>query len=67
MCHNNLFIGLEILLDDAVGWPLRAPVPDHSRAALDNLPGAALPVNLAEAGPLAQLHVAVNLREISKL
>ena len=33
------------------------------RAALDELPGAALPVNLAEPGPLPQLHVVVNLRK----
>ena len=41
--------------------PLGPPVSDHGRAALDDLPGAALPVDLAEAGPLTQLHVAVHL------
>ena len=44
-----------------MGRTLSTPVPDHCGAALDNLPGAALSVNLAETRPLAQLHVAVNL------
>ena len=59
----GLFVGLEILLHHAVGGPLGAPVPDHGGAALDDLPGAALPVYLAEPGPLAQLHVAVDLEK----
>ena len=33
----------------------------HSCRALDDLPGFALLVNLAEAGPLSQLHVGVHL------
>ena len=33
----------------------------HSCRALDDLPGLALLVDLAEAGPLAQLHVRVHL------
>ena len=33
----------------------------HSRGAFDDLPGLALLVNLAEAGPLPKLHVGVNL------
>ena len=33
----------------------------HSRGALDDLPGLALLVDLAEAGPLAKLHVGVHL------
>ena len=44
-----------------MGRTLGAPVPDHGGAALDNLPGAALSVNLAETRPLSKLHVAVNL------
>ena len=53
---------LEVLLEDVVGWTLLAPVPDDTRGALDHLPSLALPVDLAESSPLAQLHVAVNLR-----
>ena len=67
MWNTELFIGLEILLDHAVGRTLGAPVPDHCGAALDDLPGAALPVNLAEPGPLAQLHIAVNLENYKAL
>ncbi len=56
-----LFVGLEILLDQSKGGSLRAP--DHSGAALDDLPGAAHTVDLAELVLLAQLHVGVNLRK----
>lgn len=45
---------------------LLAPVPDHTGGTLDDLPGLPLAVNLAEAGPLAQLHVAVDLSEDSQ-
>ena len=44
-----------------MGRSLLAPVPDDGAGALDDLPGLALLVDLAEAGPLAQLHVGVNL------
>ena len=44
--------------------PLLAPVPDHTGGTLDHLPGLPLAVDLAEAGPLAQLHVAVHLDEV---
>merc|ERR1719499_1316661 len=71
-CNNDEFLqitggfvasslGLEVLLEDVVGGSLLAPVPDDTRGALDHLPSLALPVDLAEAGPLAQLHVAVHL------
>ena len=40
---------------------LLAPVPDDAGRTLDHLPGLPLAVDLAEAGPLAQLHVAVHL------
>merc|ERR1719411_1915297 len=54
-------LGLEVLLEDVVGGSLLAPVPDDTRGALDHLPSLALPVDLAEAGPVAQLHDAVHL------
>merc|ERR1719411_1360195 len=72
-CNNDEFLqnitggfvasslGLEVLLEDVVGGSLLAPVPDDTRGALDHLPSLALPIDLAEAGPLAQLHVAVHL------
>ena len=44
--------------------PLLAPVPDHTGGTLDHLPGLPLAVYLAQAGPLAQLHVAVHLDEV---
>ena len=43
---------LEVLLEDVVGGSLLAPVPDDTRGALDHLPSLALPVDLAESGPL---------------
>merc|ERR1712064_216183 len=43
--------------------PLLAPVPDDAGRTFHHLPGLPFAVNLAEAGPLAQLHVAVNLDE----
>merc|ERR1719411_2059792 len=54
-------LGLEVFLEDVVGGSLLAPVPDDTRGALDHLPSLALAVDLAEASPLAQLHVAVHL------
>merc|ERR1719284_350399 len=56
-----LSLGLEVLLEDVVGGSFLAPVPDDTGGTLDHLPGLALAVDLAQAGPLAQLHVAVNL------
>merc|ERR1711879_473420 len=54
-------LGLEVLLEDVVGRTLLAPVPDDTRGTFDHFPSLALAVDLAEAGPLAQLHVAVHL------
>merc|ERR1719384_2590376 len=58
---KDLLVGLEVVLEHIVGCALAAPVTHHSCRALDNLPGLALLVDLAEAGPLAQLHVGVHL------
>jgi len=58
-----LSLGLQVLLENVVGGPLLAPVPDDSAGALDDLPGLALLVDLAQTGPLAQLHVGVDLDE----
>ena len=44
-----------------MSWPLTTPVSDDTGTALDDLPGLALLVNLAQTRPLAQLHVAVHL------
>ena len=44
-----------------MGRSLLAPVPDDGAGALDDLPGLALLVDLAETSPLAQLHVRVHL------
>ena len=56
-----LSLRLEVLLEDVVGGSLLAPVPDDTRGALKHLPSHALPVQLTESSPLAQLHVAVHL------
>ena len=56
-----LSLRLEIFLQDIVGRPLLPPVPDDAGGTLHHLPGLALAVNLAQAGPFSQLHVAVNL------
>ena len=56
-------MGLDVLLELVVSWTLLAPVADDDRGAADDLPGLALGVELAKAGPLAQLLVAVNLDE----
>merc|ERR1719291_153958 len=53
--------GLQVILQHIVGGTLAAPVAHHSCRALDDLPGLALLVDLAEARPLAQLHVRVHL------
>ena len=50
-------------LENVVGGPLLTPVPDDSAGALDDLPGLALLVDLAQTGPLAQLHVGVDLEK----
>ena len=62
-CCNKCFLslGLEVFLEDIVGGSFLAPVSDDARGTLDHLPGLALAVNLAQTGPLAQLHVAVHL------
>merc|ERR1719232_1541252 len=62
-CCNKCFLSLrlEVLLEDVVGGSFLAPVSDDTGGTLDHLPGLALAVNLAQTGPLAQLHVAVNL------
>merc|ERR1719412_2464598 len=60
---SGLSLRLEILLEDIMSRPLLAPVPDDAGRTFHHLPGLPLAVNLAEAGPLAQLHVAVNLDE----
>merc|ERR1719278_2385494 len=57
----KLLVGLQVVLQHIVSRALAAPVADHSCRALDNLPGLALLVNLAKAGPLPKLHVGVNL------
>ena len=57
-----LSLRLEVLLEDIVGGSFLAPVSDDTGGTLDHLPGLALAVNLAQTGPLAQPHVAVNLR-----
>ena len=56
-----LSLGLEVFLEDIVGGSFLAPVSDDARGTLDHLPGLALAVNLAQTGPLPQLHVAVHL------
>ena len=48
--------GLEELLEDGEALSLLAVVGDDDAGALDNLAGGALGVELAEAGPLAELH-----------
>merc|ERR1711994_555967 len=56
-----LLVGLQVILQDIIGSALASPVTDHSCGALDDLPGLALLVDLAEPSPLAQLHVGVHL------
>ena len=52
---------LDVLLDDVVGGRLLAPVADDDGRAADHLAGLALGVQLAQAGPLAELLVGVDL------
>ena len=61
--QNILSLRLEVLLEDIVGGSLLAPVPDDTGGALDDLPGLALPVDLAESCPFSKLHVAINLQK----
>ena len=48
--------GLEELLEDGEALGLLSVIGDNHAGALDNLAGGALGVELAEAGPLAELH-----------
>ncbi len=52
---------LDVVLDDVMGGTFLAPVSHNDGRAADDLAGLALCVQLAKAGPLAQLLVGVDL------
>lgn len=57
LLYDCLGVGiLEELLEDGEALGLLPVVGDDDAGALDNLAGGALGVELAEAGPLAELH-----------
>jgi hypothetical protein len=60
---KDILLGLDVLLELVVSWTLLAPVADDDGGAANDLPGLALGVELAKAGPLSQLLVVVNLDE----
>ena len=63
-----LMLRLDVVLDDVVSRALLSPIADDDRRASDDLSGLALGVELAKAGPLAQLLVGVDLddRDLKK-
>jgi hypothetical protein len=56
-----LMLGLDVVLDDVVSRALLSPVANDDGWAANDLPGFALGVQLAKAGPLTQLLVGVYL------
>jgi hypothetical protein len=56
-----LMLGLDVVLDDVMSRALLSPVANDDGWAADDLPGLALGIQLAKAGPLAQLLVGVYL------
>jgi hypothetical protein len=54
-------LGLDVVLDDVVSRALLSPVAHDDRWAANDLPGLALGIQLAKAGPLTQLLVGVYL------
>ena len=56
-----LMLRFDVIFDDVMSWALLSPIADDDRRASDDLSGLALGVELAKAGPLAQLLVGVNL------
>merc|ERR1719158_225765 len=59
--HSRLF---DVVLEEvAPSRRVLAPVVDNHAGGLDNLGGVALGVDLAETGPLSELHLVVHLHD----
>jgi hypothetical protein len=56
-----LMLRLDVIFDDVMSRALFSPIANNDRGASHNLPGLTLGIQLAKAGPLAQLLVRVNL------
>ena len=56
-----LMLRFDVIFDDVMSLALLSPIANNDWGASHNLPGFALGIQLAKAGPLSQLLVGVNL------
>merc|ERR1712086_1139602 len=65
--RSRLGLVLEVLEEHVEGLRLLTVVLDHSARALDDIAGVALSIVLAEASPLAELHLVGNLDKVDRV